>query len=666
MEQHSEETPASTDASSSTEAAPVRRRASRRVTAAAGESSAVEVTSDAASDASAPEAAPAAASAASAATVAEETSAPKKRVSRARKKTDSTEAVETVGSANAVEEPAPQAASQSAAATEGEGAPKASTKRATRSSSRAKKSEASTEPASSAESAVDSTTQDRGENTDHRDADAPVRDEATSRAADTTTEQDSESEAPTRRRNGRGRGRKSSAHGAGSDVAGDQSSSESAAGASSESESESDDQSEQGESSSPSGASSQSGKSDGNARSSRTRQRERKRRGGNDDEPELTEDDVLLPIAGILDVLDNYAFVRTSGYLPGTGDVYVSLGQVKKYGLRKGDAVVGAIRQPREGEGGGRQKYNAIVKVDSINSLPIEEEQKRSDFADLTPIYANERLRLETTADQLGARVVDLFSPIGKGQRGLIIGPHESGKSTTLQTIAQAVAANAPDTHLMMVLVDERPEEVTELQRTMNGEVIASTFDRPAEDHTTIAELAIERAKRLVELGHDVVVLIDSLTDLARAYNLSAPASVRVPAGSLDAAAVFPVKRLLSAARNIENGGSLTILATLSAQPGSQLDDALIGELEGVANMQLRLSGDAADRRVYPAVDVLRSSTRNAATLTSEAEARVIDQLRKSLQGHSVLENIERVLHDVSATSSNVEFLAQTQRSQSE
>lgn len=404
---------------------------------------------------------------------------------------------------------------------------------------------------------------------------------------------------------------------------------------------------------------------DPQARSSRTRQRERKRRGTTEDgEPEITEDDVLLPIAGILDVLDNYAFVRTSGYLPGTSDVYVSLGQVKKYGLRKGDAVVGAIRQPREGENHGRQKYNAIVKVDSVNTRSAEDQQARPEFADLTPVHPSERLRLETKATELGSRIVDLFSPVGKGQRGLIIGPHESGKSALLQEIAHAVAQNQPDAHLMLVLVDERPEVVTQLQRTINGEVIASTFDKSAEDHTTIAELAVERAKRLVELGHDVVVLIDSLTDLARAYNLAAPASVRVPAGSLDAAAVFPVKRLLSAARNIENGGSLTILATVSAQPDSRLDDALIGELEAVANMQVRLSGVAADQRVFPAIDLARSSTRNESMITSEAEVRVMNQLRRNLLAGDQLHALDSVLQQLGRTSSNVEFLAVTQRQQ--
>ncbi|WP_341783112.1 transcription termination factor Rho [Leucobacter weissii] len=407
------------------------------------------------------------------------------------------------------------------------------------------------------------------------------------------------------------------------------------------------------------------GNGEGQGRAGRTRQRERKRRGQNDDlEPEIAEDDVLLPVAGILDVLDNYAFVRTSGYLPGTGDVYVSLGQVKKYALRKGDAVVGAIRQPREGEGGGRQKYNAIVRVDTVNSQPADEQHRsRADFSALTPLHPDEQLRLETGSDEHALRLIDLFAPIGKGQRGLIVGPHESGKSTVLRQIAAAVAEKQPDAHLMLVVVDERPEDVTELERTVNGEVVASTFDRPAEDHITIAELAIERAKRLVELGHDVVVLIDSLTSLARAYNVLAPAATRLPAGTLDATAIHPLKKLLSAARNIENGGSLTIVATVSAQPGSRVDEAVLGELEATANAQLRLSGAAAERREFPAVDVRASSTRREDLLKSGAELKVTDGLRRALARLSPEEALASVLSQLRQTSSNVEFLALAQRS---
>jgi transcription termination factor Rho len=275
-------------------------------------------------------------------------------------------------------------------------------------------------------------------------------------------------------------------------------------------------------------------------RSGRSRYRDRKRRGGtgtgtDEFDPEIADDDVLIPVAGILDVLDNYAFVRTSGYLPGTNDVYVSLGQVKKYNLRKGDAVVGAIRQPREGENNSRQKYNAIVKVDSVNGQSIEEAANRVEFGKLTPLYPQERLRLETEPTKITQRIIDLVAPIGKGQRGLIVAPPKAGKTIVMQQIANAITTNNPEVHLMVVLVDERPEEVTDMQRTVKGEVIASTFDRPAEDHTTVAELAIERAKRLVELGHDVVVLLDSITRLGRAYNLAAPASGRILSGGVDA-----------------------------------------------------------------------------------------------------------------------------------
>ena len=617
-------TPVETPAAEAAEAAPVRRRASRRVTTSS------------AADAAAP--AEAAAPAAAEAPAAEETAAPKKRVSRARKKAESVEpAAEATTEATtaAAETPAAEATEAAAPAAE---ATVAAPKKATQSRRRRQTSEAPAAEGEAAESAPAA----------EANAEAPKA-EADDNAA--------EAAAP-KKRNTRGRGRKAAAENA--EQAAEQGEQKPAEAEAAEKPAEGEEKAEGGNSR---GNGSNNGNSnDGQTRSSRTRQRERKRRGGSDDEPEITEDDVLLPIAGILDVLDNYAFVRTSGYLPGTGDVYVSLGQVKKYGLRKGDAVVGAIRQPRDGDNGGRQKYNAIVKVDSINSKPFEENQTRPEFADFTPVYPTERIRLETESGQLGARVIDLFAPIGKGQRGLIVGQHEAGKSTALRQIAQAVAQNQPDAHLMLVLVDERPEEVTELTRTVNGEVIASTFDRPAEDHATIVELAIERAKRLVELGHDVIVLIDSLTSLARAYNLAAPAATRVPAGSLDAAAVFPVKRLLSAARNIENGGSLTVIATVSAQPESQLDAALLGELEGVANMQLRLSGDAADRRVFPAVDLVRSSTRNEALLTSEAEAKLMSQLRHALADENQEEGLESVLKRLGETSSNVEFLALAQR----
>lgn len=396
----------------------------------------------------------------------------------------------------------------------------------------------------------------------------------------------------------------------------------------------------------------------------RGRGRDRKRGPGGDEiEPEISDDDVLIPVAGILDVLDNYAFVRTTGYLPGPSDVYVSLGQVKKYALRKGDAVVGAIRQPREGEGQGRQKYNALVRVDSINGQTIDEAGARVEFSKLTPLYPSERLRLETEPGTLSTRIIDLAAPIGKGQRGLIVSPPKAGKTLVLQAIADAIAKNNPEVHLMVVLVDERPEEVTDMQRSVKGEVIASTFDRPAEDHTTVAELAIERAKRLVELGHDVVVLLDSITRLGRAYNVSAPASGRVLSGGVDSAALYPPKRFFGAARNIEDGGSLTILATALVETGSKMDDVIFEEFKGTGNMELRLSRQLADKRIFPAVDISASGTRREEMLLGADEVRVTWQLRRALASLDTQQALELVLGKLKETASNVEFLVAVQKS---
>ena len=405
---------------------------------------------------------------------------------------------------------------------------------------------------------------------------------------------------------------------------------------------------------------------DGESRSSRSRYRDRKRGRGaqNDDfEPEISDDDVLIPVAGILDVLDNYAFVRTSGYLPGPNDVYVSLGQVKKYNLRKGDAVVGAIRQPREGEQqGSRQKYNAIVKIDSVNGLTVDAAAERVEFGKLTPIYPNERLRLETEPAKLSTRIIDLIAPIGKGQRGLIVAPPKAGKTLILQAIAKAIAVNNPEVHIMVVLVDERPEEVTDMQRSVKGEVIASTFDRPAEDHTTVAELAIERAKRLVELGNDVVVLLDSITRLGRAYNLASPASGRILSGGVDASALYPPKRFFGAARNIEGGGSLTILATALVETGSKMDEVIFEEFKGTGNMELRLSRSLADKRIFPAVDIYASSTRREEELLSAEEIKITWRLRRALAGLELQQQLEGVLSKLKETASNTEFLVQIQK----
>jgi len=398
----------------------------------------------------------------------------------------------------------------------------------------------------------------------------------------------------------------------------------------------------------------------------RFRDRNRRGPGGHDRdeiEPEISPDDVLITVAGILDVLDNYAFVRTSGYLPGPNDVYVSLGQVKKYGLRKGDAVVGAIRQPREADNQGRQKFNAIVRIDSISGLTVEQAASRVEFSKLTPLYPQTRLRLETEPTKLSTRIIDLVAPIGKGQRGLIVSPPKAGKTLVLQAIANSIAVNNPEVHLMVVLVDERPEEVTDMQRTVKGEVIASTFDRPAEDHTTVAELAIERAKRLVELGHDVVVLLDSITRLGRAYNLSAPASGRILSGGVDSSALYPPKRFFGAARNIEDGGSLTILATALVDTGSKMDEVIFEEFKGTGNMELRLSRSLADKRIFPAVDVNASGTRREELLMSPDETKIIWKLRRALASLDQQQALELVLGRLKETSSNVEFLMQVQKS---
>jgi transcription termination factor Rho len=411
-----------------------------------------------------------------------------------------------------------------------------------------------------------------------------------------------------------------------------------------------------------------------NRNRNRDRYRDRDNRGGRNGrsgnsnqhdeiEPEISPDDVLVPVAGILDVLDNYAFVRTSGYLPGPNDVYVSLGQVKKYNLRKGDAVVGSIRQPREGEGQGRSKFNAIVRIESINGLTVEQAATRVEFGKLTPLYPQTRLRLETEPNKLSTRIIDLVSPIGKGQRGLIVSPPKAGKTLVLQAIANSIAVNNPEVHLMVVLVDERPEEVTDMQRTVKGEVIASTFDRPAEDHTTVAELAIERAKRLVELGHDVVVLLDSITRLGRAYNLSAPASGRILSGGVDSSALYPPKRFFGAARNIEDGGSLTILATALVDTGSKMDEVIFEEFKGTGNMELRLSRSLADKRIFPAVDVNASGTRREELLMSPDETKIVWKLRRALAGLEQQQALELVLSRLKETSSNVEFLMQVQKS---
>ena len=327
-------------------------------------------------------------------------------------------------------------------------------------------------------------------------------------------------------------------------------------------------------------------------------------------------------MTGIVDVLDNYAFVRTSGYLSGPNDAYVSMAQINRYGLRRGDAVTGAMRAPRESQGGQRRDANPLVRLDSVNGMDPEEARRRPEFYKLTPLYPQERLRLETEPHVYTTRVIDLVMPIGKGQRALIVSPPKAGKTMVLQAMANAITHNNPECHLMVVLVDERPEEVTDMQRSVKGEVIASTFDRPPQDHTTVAELAIERAKRLVELGHDVVVLLDSITRLGRAYNLAAPASGRILSGGIDSTALYPPKRFLGAARNIENGGSLTILATALVETGSMMDTVIFEEFKGTGNAELKLDRKIADKRVFPAIDIDPSGTRNEEILLAAGRVR--------------------------------------------
>ncbi|MFF4949213.1 transcription termination factor Rho [Streptomyces chattanoogensis] len=403
---------------------------------------------------------------------------------------------------------------------------------------------------------------------------------------------------------------------------------------------------------------------EGGRRGRRGRYRDRRgRRGGREEfggEPQVSEDDVLIPVAGILDILDNYAFIRTSGYLPGPNDVYVSLAQVRKNGLRKGDHVTGAVRQPKDGER--REKFNALVRLDTVNSVAPEQGRQRPEFGKLTPLYPQERLRLEGESGGLTTRIIDLVTPIGKGQRGLIVAPPKTGKTMIMQAIANSITRNNPECHLMVVLVDERPEEVTDMQRSVKGEVISSTFDRPAEDHTTVAELAIERAKRLVELGHDVVVLLDSITRLGRAYNLAAPASGRILSGGVDSTALYPPKRFFGAARNIEDGGSLTILATALVETGSRMDEVIFEEFKGTGNLELKLDRKLSDKRIFPAVDVDASSTRKEEILMGSDELAIVWKLRRVLHALDQQQAIELLLDKMKQTKSNAEFLLQIQK----
>jgi transcription termination factor Rho len=527
-------------------------------------------------------------------------------------------------------------------------------------------------PANGAKSTEDSGKSDNNDTNDNNSAEAPAA-EGDQNGATT--------EAPRRERRGASREAGSSARG--NDEADRQSSGSREGAASGEADrrektkqdNQNDDRGQDGGSDQDQNSGGQQGRGgsnqqddDGEGRQGRRgrRFRDRRRRGertGEGGDTELREDDVVQPVAGILDVLDNYAFVRTSGYLAGPHDVYVSMNMVRKNGLRRGDAVTGAVRVPKEGEQPNqRQKFNPLVRLDSVNGGPVEDAKKRPDFSKMTPLYPNQRLRLETTPDRLTTRVIDLIMPIGKGQRALIVSPPKAGKTTILQDIANAITRNNPECHLMVVLVDERPEEVTDMTRSVKGEVIASTFDRPPSDHTAVAELAIERAKRLVEQGKDVVVLLDSITRLGRAYNNASPASGRILSGGVDSTALYPPKRFLGAARNIEGGGSLTIIATAMVETGSTGDTVIFEEFKGTGNAELKLDRKISERRVFPAVGVNPSGTRKDELLLSPDEFGIVHKLRRVLSGLDSHQAIDLLMSQLRKTKTNYEFLVQVSK----
>ena len=368
----------------------------------------------------------------------------------------------------------------------------------------------------------------------------------------------------------------------------------------------------------------------------------------------------FIEISGILDVLpEGYGFVRTGGYLPGDHDVYVSMSVVRRGDLRRGDLIRGQVRPPKESE-----KYPALQRLDAVNDLDPQLTRGRKKFADLTPVYPDQRLRMEHGKQYLTARTIDMVAPIGKGQRGLIVSPPKAGKTTVLKDIAAAISANDPDVYLMCLLVDERPEEVTDMERSIHGEVISSTFDMPSDQHIAVSELVIERAKRLVESGRDVVILLDSITRLARAYNLASPASGRILSGGVDSAALYPPKKFFGAARNIEFGGSLTILATALVDTGSKMDEVIFEEFKGTGNMELRLDRGLADRRIFPAIDVISSGTRKEELLLDPAEAPFVWGVRRILHGIDNSERaIDMLIKGLKQTESNQEFLVRMAKS---
>ncbi|MBM0261658.1 transcription termination factor Rho [Corynebacterium macginleyi] len=406
----------------------------------------------------------------------------------------------------------------------------------------------------------------------------------------------------------------------------------------------------------------------GNRRGRRNRRNRRGGRGNTDNhggnDLQVREGDELQAVGGILDVVDNnVSFLRTTGYRAGDADVFVNKNIVRRLGLRSGDAITGQVKVAgpthTHGNGRNRRKYNQLVQVDTVNGIDPEAAKQRPHFNKLTPLYPNQRLRLETDPKLLTTRVIDLIMPIGKGQRALIVSPPKAGKTTILQNIANAIATNNPECYLMVVLVDERPEEVTDMQRSVKGEVISSTFDRPPSEHTSVSELAIERAKRLVEQGKDVVVLLDSITRLGRAYNNSSPASGRILSGGVDSNALYPPKRFLGAARNIEEGGSLTIIATAMVETGSTGDTVIFEEFKGTGNAELKLDRGISERRVFPAVDVNPSGTRKDELLLVPEEARIMTKLRRILSALDSHQAIDLLIKQLKKTRSNGEFLMQ-------
>jgi len=406
------------------------------------------------------------------------------------------------------------------------------------------------------------------------------------------------------------------------------------------------------------GGQSSSGRSDDDGDDDGNRRRSRNRRGGRSGGGQQQFDDSDAEVReGILDILpEGYGFLRCTGYLPGEKDVYVSATQVRKFGLRRGDVMSGPIRPPRS-----QEKFPALIRIDHVNGQDVEEARRRPKFGDLTPLFPDQRLRLEVDGqpNHVLARIVDLIAPIGKGQRGLIVSPPKAGKTTVLKEIANSITNNNPECQLIVVLVDERPEEVTDMQRSVKGDVIYSTFDRPAEEHTQVAELALERAKRLVESGQDVVILLDSITRLARAYNLATPASGRILSGGVDSTALYPPKRFFGAARNIEEGGSLTILGTALVETGSRMDEVIFEEFKGTGNMELRLDRKLADKRVYPAIDIEASGTRKEELLFDSDELVQVWRLRRVLLAlPEPAAGLELLIDRLKSTKSNAEFLA--------